>query len=173
MISEAAIWAIWALPLAAFVIIAALVPTGIFRRSPRLASLIALAAMFASFLLSLWALSDVWDNHGEAIGFGTHAWLEVGTLAVDMGIRLDGLSAMMLVVVTSVSFLVQFYSMEYIRGDRGFARYYSEISLFSAAMLGVVIADNLLMVFVFWELVGLCSYLLIGFWFERDSAVPD
>ena len=173
MISEAAVWAIWALPLAAFVVISALVPAGVFRRSPRPAALIALAAMFVSFCLSLWALRDVWREDGHAVGFGTHTWLEVANLSIDMGIRLDGLTAMMLVVVTAVSFLVQFYSMEYMAGDRGFARYFAIISLFTVAMLGLVLADNLLMLFVFWELVGLCSYLLIGFWFERDSAVPD
>jgi NADH-quinone oxidoreductase subunit L len=173
VISEAAVWTIWALPVAAFIVIAAGVPAGIFRRTPRLAGWIAVAAIFGSFCLSLWALMDVWDHHGEVIGYGTHTWLEVGSLTIDMGIHLDGLTAMMLVVVTSVSFLVQFYSTAYIAGDRGYPRYFAEISLFTAAMLGLVIADNLLMVFVFWELVGLCSYLLIGFWFERDSAVPD
>jgi NADH-quinone oxidoreductase subunit L len=175
MISEAAVWAIWALPLAAFVIISALVPTGVFRRGrmPWLAPAIAVSAIFISFCLSLWALSDVWGEDGHAIGFATREWLDVGPLTIDMGIRLDGLTAMMLVVVTSVSFLVQFYSVEYIRGDRGFARYFAIISLFTMAMLGLVIADNLLMAFVFWELVGLCSYLLIGFWFDRESPVPD
>jgi NADH-quinone oxidoreductase subunit L len=173
MMSEGAVWAIWALPLAAFVLIAALVPTGIFRRAPRFAAFIALVAMFISFCLSLWALRDVWRAHGEAIGFPTHAWLEAGRLTIEMGIRLDGLTAMMLVVVTAVSFLVQFYSMEYMAGDEGYGRYFAVISLFSMAMLGLVLADNLLMLFVHWELVGLCSYLLIGFWFDRDSAVPD
>jgi NADH-quinone oxidoreductase subunit L len=173
MISEFAVWMIWALPVAAFVVIAAGVPTGIFRRTPRLAAVIAVVAIFISFCLSLWALNDVWREDGRAIGYSSHTWLEVGTLSIEIGIRLDGLTAVMLVVVTAVSFLVQFYSIEYLAGDRGFPRYFAEISLFTAAMLGLVIADNLLMLFVFWELVGLCSYLLIGFWFDRDSAVPD
>jgi NADH-quinone oxidoreductase subunit L len=173
MIPEAAVWAIWALPLAAFAVIAALVPTGLFRRAPIVAPLIALAAMLTSFCLSLWALTAVWGHEGEMVGFATHRWLEVGNLEITMGIHLDGLTAMMLVVVTSVSFLVQFYSVEYLRGDRGYARYYSILSLFTMAMLGLVLADNLLMLFVFWELVGLCSYLLIGFWFSRESPVPD
>ncbi|MGH2603685.1 MAG: NADH-quinone oxidoreductase subunit L, partial [Dehalococcoidia bacterium] len=159
--------------MAAFVVISALVPAGIFRRSPRLAAAIAIVAIFVSFCLSLWALADVWDHDGQAVGYGTHVWLEVGRLTIDIGIHLDGLTVMMLVVVTAVSFLVQFYSMAYLAGDRGFARYFAEISLFTAAMLGLVLADNLLMLFVFWELVGLCSYLLIGFWYDRDSAVPD
>ena len=92
MISEAAVWTIWALPVAAFIVIAAGVPAGIFRRTPRLAAWIAIAAIFVSFLLSIWALMDVWDHHGEVIGFPTHTWLEVGGLTIDMGIHLDGLA---------------------------------------------------------------------------------
>jgi len=82
----------------------------------------------------------------------------------------DGLTAVMLVVVTSVSLLVQFYSQEYMRGDPGYSRYYAFMSLFTGSMLGLVLASNILQLFVSWELVGLCSYLLIGFWFHRDSA---
>src|SRR5215203_5550975 len=173
MISEVAVWLIWALPVAAFVLIAALVPSGVFRRTPRLAAIFAIVAIFIAFCLSLWALRDTWRDDGGVIGFSTHRWLEVGSFTVDIGIRLDGLTAVMLVVVTAVSFLVQFYSVAYIAGDRGFARYFSVISLLTTAILGLVLADNLLMLFVFWELVGLCSYLLIGFWFDRDSTVPD
>ena len=76
----------------------------------------------------------------------------------------------MLVVVTGVSLMVQIYSSGYMHGDRGYGRYFAYMSLFTAAMLGLVIADNLLMLFVFWELVGLTSYLLIGFWFQRPAA---
>ena len=76
----------------------------------------------------------------------------------------------MLVVVTSVSLLVQIYSQGYMEGDTGYSRYYACMSLFTAAMLGLVMMDSILMVYVFWELVGLCSYLLIGFWFQKKSA---
>jgi NADH-quinone oxidoreductase subunit L len=90
----------------------------------------------------------------------------------------DALTAVMLVVVTVVSLMVQIYSLGYMQhevpdnkpGDRGYHRYYAWMSLFTASMLGVVLANSLLLVFVFWELVGLCSYLLIGFWFHRPSA---
>src|SRR5438132_11159897 len=74
------------------------------------------------------------------------------------------------VVVTSVSLLVQIYSPGYMAGDTGYSRYYAYMSLFTASMLGLVLADNLLQVYVFWELVGLSSFLLIGFWFHRPSA---
>src|SRR3990170_558849 len=76
----------------------------------------------------------------------------------------------MLLVVTAVSLLVQFYSQEYMRGDSGYSRYYAFMSLFTGSMLGLVLSSNILQLFVFWELVGLCSYLLIGFWFQRESA---
>jgi NADH-quinone oxidoreductase subunit L len=89
---------------------------------------------------------------------------------VDIGINLDGLAAVMLVVVTSVSFLVQVYSQEYMRGDGGYWRYFAYMSLFTASMLGLVLMDSLVMVYVFWEMVGLSSYLLIGFWFDRPAA---
>jgi NADH-quinone oxidoreductase subunit L len=82
----------------------------------------------------------------------------------------DALTAVMLIVVTVVSLMVQIYSQGYMHGDAGYHRYYAHMSLFTTAMLGLVLADSLLLMFVFWELVGLCSYLLIGFWFHRPSA---
>ncbi len=87
-----------------------------------------------------------------------------------MGTLVDPLSALMLVVVTVVGFLVMLYSIEYMRKERGLPRYYAELSLFLAAMNGLVLADNLLEFFLFWELVGLCSYFLIGFHYERPAA---
>ena len=75
----------------------------------------------------------------------------------------------MLVVVTGVSLMVQVYSIGYMRGDPGYARYFAYMSLFTASMVGLVIASNVIQLYVFWELVGLCSYLLIGFWYQRPS----
>ena len=98
------------------------------------------------------------------------SWLVVGNLHFSVGILMDALTAVMLVVVTTVSLMVQIYSQGYMKGDPGYHRYYAWMSLFTASMLGLVLADNLLLMFVFWELVGLCSYLLIGFWFHRPSA---
>src|SRR5581483_9154202 len=95
-------------------------------------------------------------------------WLAIGpSEALPFGIRVDPLAAMMLFVVTSVSSLVQVYSWGYMAGDRGFSRYYAFLSLFTFSMLGLVLASNLLTMFIFWEGVGVCSYLLIGHWFER------
>ncbi len=94
----------------------------------------------------------------------------MGNLNFSVGILMDSLTAVMLVVVTIVSLMVQIYSQGYMKGDPGYHRYYAWMSLFTASMLGLVLADSLLLMFVFWELVGLCSYLLIGFWFHRPSA---
>src|SRR5216117_3547653 len=96
--------------------------------------------------------------------------LEVGDLQVDFGLRLDPLSLLMLLVVTGVGGAIHIYSWGYMRDDPGFSRYFAGLSLFTFSMLGIVLANNFLMLFIFWELVGVSSYLLIGHWFERPSA---
>jgi len=164
-INEAAVWAIYFAPIIAFVVNAAWL-----RRYPRQAALLSIAAIGVSWLLALWALDSAIEASGEAIGFGAHHWVRIGELEVAFGARIDGLSAVMLVVVTSVSLLVHIYSTGYMHGDRGYARYFTYLSLFSAAMLGLVLASSLLQLFIHWELVGLASYLLIGFWFDRPAA---
>jgi len=172
-IPEWAAWAIMLLPLGSFAVITLVSFLGLTRDGswqPRYSGYLTIAAIFVSFLLSLWVLDGAFDADGARIGFDQHSWVSVGSLEIDIGITLDGLSAVMLVVVTGVSLLVQFYSQEYMRGDEGYGRYYAFMSLFTASMLGLVLASNLLQMFVFWELVGLCSYLLIGFWFFKDSA---
>jgi NADH-quinone oxidoreductase subunit L len=97
-------------------------------------------------------------------------WLQVGTLDVSFGLRLDPLSLMMLLVVTGVGGAIHIYSQGYMKGDSGVPRYFACLSFFTFSMLGIVLANNFLMMFIFWELVGVSSYLLIGFWFERPSA---
>ena len=97
-------------------------------------------------------------------------WFSLGTLSIQVGIGVDNLTAIMLVVVTMISFLVHLFSTEYMHGDKRFTRYYAYLSLFTFSMLGIVIANNFLFMYVFWELVGLSSYLLIGFWYEKKSA---
>jgi len=97
-------------------------------------------------------------------------WLNVGTNTIALGVGLDNLAAIMLVVVTLISFLVHLFSLEYMREDKRFPRFYAYLGLFTFSMLGIVIANNFLNMFIFWELVGLSSYLLIGFWYEKDSA---
>jgi len=99
------------------------------------------------------------------------SWVVIeGGVTIHLGLIMDSLTAVMLVVVTVVSLMVQIYSQGYMHGDPGYHRYFAFMSLFTASMIGLVMADNLLFLFVFWELVGLCSYLLIGFWFHRPAA---
>jgi NADH-quinone oxidoreductase subunit L len=98
-------------------------------------------------------------------------WLWIGEgFKADIGLRLDHLSLPMLLVVTGVGSLIHIYSWGYMKGDPAFARYFAFLSLFMFSMLGIVLADNFLMMFIFWELVGLSSYLLIGHWYQRESA---
>ncbi|TSA38483.1 MAG: NADH-quinone oxidoreductase subunit L [Porphyromonadaceae bacterium] len=99
-------------------------------------------------------------------------WLRLtDALRIQIGILLDPISVMMLVVITTVSFMVHIYSLGYMKGEKGFERFFSFLSLFSFSMLGLVIATNIFQMYIFWELVGVSSFLLIGFYYSKDSAV--
>ena len=167
-IDEAVLWAIIASPLVAWGVIVAYA-----RKIPQLAGWLAAAGVGIAMLLAYVTLFNVIDADGH-VAIHTHEWFRTGTgegaLVVNLGVRIDGLSAIMLVVVTTVAFLVQIYSQGYMKGDAGYSRYFAHMCLFTMSMLGLVLADNLFMIFIFWELVGLCSYLLIGFWFHKPSA---
>ena len=132
------------------------------------AHLVAVPAMAGSFLLSLLALHDV--ATGSPINVTLYTWLTSGNLDIHIGISIDRLTAVMLILVTTVSTLVHIYTIGYMHGEPGYARFFAYIALFTFSMLMLVMADNLLQLFVFWEAVGLCSYLLIGHWYERPSA---
>ena len=132
------------------------------------AHLVAVPAMVGSFVLSLLALYDVATGH--LVNVPLYTWLTSGNLDIHIGISIDRLTAVMLVLVTTVSTLVHIYTIGYMQGEPGYARFFAYIALFTFSMLMLVMADNLLQLFVFWEAVGLCSYLLIGHWYERPSA---
>jgi NADH-quinone oxidoreductase subunit L len=164
-IPEAALWVIYFAPLvAAGVIVAGL------RNRPLMAGQLMIGTIGLTWLLALWALQAALSHHGEALEFELHEWATIANLHVAFGVHLDGLTAVMLVVVTSVALLVQVYSTGYMHGDGGYYRYFAYMGLFTSSMLGLVLAASLLQLFVHWELVGLSSYLLIGFWFNRASA---
>jgi len=93
------------------------------------------------------------------------------TLSIDLGILLDPISVMMLIVISTVSFMVHLYSFGYMKGERGFQRYYAFLSLFTMSMLGLVVATNIFQMYLFWELVGVSSYLLIGFYYTKPAAI--
>ena len=98
-------------------------------------------------------------------------WLPLGNLHFDMGILLDPISVMMLIVISTVSLMVHIYSFGYMHGEKGFQRYYAFLSLFTMSMLGLVVATNIFQMYLFWELVGVSSYLLIGFYYPLHAAV--
>jgi NAD(P)H-quinone oxidoreductase subunit 5 len=97
-------------------------------------------------------------------------WASAGTFNLQMGFRVDALGAVMLSLVTTIALLVMVYSDGYMAHDKGYVRFFTYLALFSSSMLGLVISPNLLEIYVFWELVGMCSYLLVGFWYDRDGA---
>ena len=165
--TEAAIWAIFLLPLASFGVIA-LIIRPFLNRHYALSGLVLILPLAAALGLSIWTLRAV--ILGEDLNFDPHQWLEVGSATIEMGLLVDQLTAIMLIVVTGVSLMVQVYSLGYMRQDPGHARYFAYMALFTSAMLGLVLAINVIQLYVFWELVGVSSYLLIGFWHERPAA---
>ena len=163
------IWLIFLLPVFSFLIISFLIRPFVNKES-KIAGYITIAAIGGSLVLSLMTLSAVMSAPDHLLDVPNISWLAIGSLNIQLGLLVDSLTAVMVVVVTLVSLMVQIYSQGYMKGDPGYHRYYAWMSLFTASMLGVVLADSLLLVFVFWEMVGLCSYLLIGFWFHRPAA---
>jgi len=152
------------LPLASFLIL------GIFGHWIKdKAHLVAVPAILFSLGISVLAFFDVAGGHHSTIRLYT--WLISGMLDVHIGLSIDRLTSVMLLLVTTVSALVHIYTIGYMQGEPGYARFFSYIALFTFSMLMLVLADNLLQLFVFWEAVGLCSYLLIGHWYERQSAI--
>ena len=133
------------------------------------AAWIAIPAVFASFLLSLLVFADI-NGSGEPLRQAVYTWINAGSFHVGIDLYVDQLTAVMLIVVTSVGFLVNVYSRGYMAGDPSYARFFAYLPFFVFSMLMLVLADNFLLLFFFWEGVGLASYLLIGFWFTRRSA---
>lgn len=185
MVPELAIWLIIGLPALAFVVNAVIrwlpQPSGaqnddghafkLTGSESGLAGWITVGAVGVSFLLSLWALIAVISNGNHR--FDDVIWISTGSslgFQIAFSILLDQLTAIMLVVVSGVSLLVQVYGIGYMHGDKAVTRYFAYMSLFTASMLGLVTAGNVIQLFIFWELVGISSYLLIGFWMNRPSA---
>ncbi|MBF0553757.1 MAG: NADH-quinone oxidoreductase subunit L [Nitrospirae bacterium] len=134
----------------------------------RHAHLVATAAVAISLFLSVRALIEA--SSGTVINQDLFTWITSGQFKVSAGFLVDQLTAIMLIVVTSVSFLVHIYSIGYMHGDEGYPRFFSFLSLFTFSMLMLVMSNNFLQLYFGWEAVGLCSYFLIGFWYEKKSA---
>ncbi len=156
------VWIILFAPLASAVVITLLT-----RRAPMLSALISIAAILTGFVLSL----QIFAQQGNWQSPAPLQWLVIGDLVkIEFGATIDRLSVLMLLVVTGVGSAIHIYSVGYMKGDPGFSRYFAKMSLFTFSMLGIVLSTNFIQIFIFWELVGVSSYLLIGYWYERHSA---
>ena len=139
------------------------------RKVPLASSLISVFTILCSFILFIFILTDFLSSDLNSIKFSID-WIVVSDMRITWGILLDSLSVTMLGLITLVALLVQIYSISYMKGDSRFGWYFSVHSLFAAAMITVVLVDNLILLYFAWELVGLGSYLLIGFWYEKIAA---
>ncbi|MDP3678897.1 MAG: proton-conducting transporter membrane subunit, partial [Methylotenera sp.] len=153
------------LPLFAAIIV------GLFgKQLPRAAAhIVTIAGVAAAFGLSLYVLKDAMTSapYNETV----YSWLKSGNFSFEIGFLIDRLSAMMMVVVTFVSLMVHIYTIGYMADDKGYTRFFSYISLFTFSMLMLVMSNNFMQLFFGWEAVGLVSYLLIGFWYTRPTAI--
>lgn len=158
---ETLAWLILFLPLLAAGII-----TLFTLRNKAVSATLSIGAICTGFVLTLTVIKfGGWEARELSVN-----WLSIGGLNVDFELKLDPLSLMMLLIVTGVGGAIHIYSLGYMRDDPGFSRFFACMSLFTFSMLGIVLANNFLQMFIFWELVGVSSYLLIGFWFEKASA---
>jgi NADH-quinone oxidoreductase subunit L len=168
MIDEPTVWAILFIPLGAFLFLS-LVIRPFLNGYARWAGYLSVFAVALAFCISLVVFRDVLTNP-HSLSWDSHTWISIGDMDIRVGIFMDPLTSIMLLVVTGVSFLVQIYSQGYMRGDPGYTRYFALMSLFTASMVGIVLSRSILQLYVFWELVGLSSYLLIGFWYHWPAA---
>ena len=133
--------------------------------------IVTIAGVGFSTVVSMFVLKYLTVDGGEAYNASVYTWAIVGDLKLEVGFLIDNLTAMMMVVVTFVSLMVHIYTIGYMKDDPGYQRFFSYISLFTFAMLMLVMSNNFLQLFFGWEAVGLVSYLLIGFWFKKDTAI--
>jgi NADH-quinone oxidoreductase subunit L len=164
--SLAPLWVVLAMPS-----IAAALNLFIGRRLGRWAGWVASAAVGVSFALAVWVVAALLERPAESRTYVQHLfeWIRVGKFSVGTDLRLDVLSATMILVVTGIGFLIHVYAIGYMEGDPRYGRFFAYLNLFVFFMLLLVLADNYLLLYVGWEGVGLCSYLLIGFWFEKTE----
>ncbi|MCX7916067.1 MAG: proton-conducting transporter membrane subunit, partial [Verrucomicrobiae bacterium] len=162
----------WLIPF--FPLVAAAIQSLLPRSARRLSATLTILAMGMSCLLAaraFWATLPVGEQHDEvARAFFNFTWFRFGTTALEFGFILDPLTAGMALMVAFVGFWIFVNATGYMAEDENFTRFFCFLSLFAASMLGLVVANNLLLLFMCWELVGLCSYLLIGFWYFKPSA---
>ena len=155
-------WLIPALPLLSFISLLAMRKT-----SHKIANSIALLLSGLTFVLSIVVFIETMEQSGYS---QVWSWLTIGSIDISFGVLLNPLNSVMLILVAFISFLIHLYSVGYMKGDKRINVYFAYLALFTSAMLGLVISPNLLQFYMFWELVGLGSFLLIGFYFYKNSA---
>jgi NADH-quinone oxidoreductase subunit L len=160
-------WA-WLIPALCFIAFPLIVFFG--RFTPKKGAFISIGAVAAGFILFWIVMVSRVNSGATGSTFFNFDWFTVGNTTLQWGMVIDPLTIVMLGLVTLVALCVQIYSLGYMHGDPRFGLYFAEHSLFTASMLTLVLSNNLLLVYIAWELVGLCSYLLIGFWWEKRSA---
>jgi NADH-quinone oxidoreductase subunit L len=158
--------AVWLIP--AFPLAGALTNALAGRALGRRAHWVGVPAVAASFIAACVAFSRVWS--GQTYTGELFRWITAGGFSAGVRVTVDPLAAVMLLVVTGVGFLIHVYSIGYMHGDPGYPRFFTYLNLFVFSMTMLVLASNFLLLYVFWEAVGLCSYLLIGYWYERPAA---
>lgn len=150
--------------------VAAVLLAAVGKRLGERSSLVAIGALALSLTGSVWLLLAAWGSGEEALVHATVPWMTIGGMSVDFGLYVDGLSASVLAMIAAVALMVFIYATGYMKGDVRYPWFFTVFSLFTACMFGVVTASSLLQLMLFWEVMGLCSFLLIGYWYERPEA---
>ena len=154
------------LPLVSFII---LIFFG--KKLPRQGDWVAVGSIVITFFLAVYLFIQMILEYDPGFSHGaSFSWIDLDAFKIDLGILVDNLTIIMLLIVTLVSSCTHIFSLEYMKGDIRYHRYYAYLGLFTFSMNGIVLADNLISMYMSWELVGVSSYLLIGHWFEKDSA---
>jgi NADH-quinone oxidoreductase subunit L len=158
----------WLIPL--FPLIAFLILLAVGRQMKRSAAIIGILAALASFIMAVLIFIERMGGQAEDYTWNNWNWINIGPLNLGMGFEITNLNALMLLVVTTVSLLVNLYSAGYMKEDDRLPVFFSYVALFTFSMLGLVISENILELYIFWELVGVCSFLLVGFWYFKPEA---
>ena len=162
---------IWLVPLFSLIVFL-IISTGnmfVLHRNNRLSAYLTLSSSFLGAVFGAFAF--IYCYISENVGFEkTFSWLSVDALSFDFGFMVDNLSVMMVVMVCFVSLLVQIFSMGYMKDEPEYSKFFGYLALFNFSMCSLVLSPNLFQAYIFWEMVGLCSYLLIGFWYWKNSA---
>ena len=141
------------------------------KRLPRQGDWISIGAIITTLVLSLSLFIGMLSNWDYKFSHEIYfSWIDLGAFKVDLGFWIDNITIVMLLVVSLISSMTHIFSLEYMKGDIRYNRYYAYLGLFTFSMNGIVLANNLMSLYIFWELVGVSSFLLIGHWFEKNSA---